>query len=335
MLFFKTAKSLCLSLVCLTFISPVFAQKFDTEDIFAAPYVEAIKRTGKLDFKRTLSLSFKSNGYLDTLSVDQGDVFKKGQVLAALEIDELIALKNASYAQLLQAKREVNRIQQLIDNNLSSEQELDKAETALETIRASYKVDFYNLEKAQIIAPFDGVVLSRTTELGAFNTPGVEALKVAALQNNWVIKVALTGTEISQVRIGQKVRVNLQNIGAVNGEVNRIPAIANSNNLFVIDVLLPKLNLQHGIIAGQLAEVVIDYTRDNLVYRIPISALMSVNEQGQALVLLASENGEKAEQQAFDIFKINNNSVYLLTDTPEKMLRIVTQGWQHISLDKK
>ncbi len=325
-------KTLYFSLFFLIFLSPVHAQKFDVEDVSAAPYVDSIKRTGKLDFKRTLSLSFKSSGYLDTLSVDEGDVFKKGQLLAAMETDELKAIKNADYARLLQAKREVNRVTRLMDHELSSEQALDDAHTQVETTRAIYKVSFYNLEKAQIFAPFDGVVLARNTELGEFHTPGVEALKVASLIENWVVKVALTGTEISQVREGQKVQVNLQNIGAVDGVVNRIPAMANSNSLFVIDILLPQLSLQKGIVAGQLAEVVIDYTRDNLVYRIPIAALMSVNELGQAQVLVESEHGKKPQQQAFDIFKMTNDYVYLLADDQQLMLRIVTQGWQQFSL---
>lgn len=328
------AKTPYLFLLFFWLFLPTQAQQFDIEDISAAPYVDAIKRTGKLDFKRTLSLSFKNSGYLDRLTVDEGDVFTAGQLIAALETDELKAIKNSNYAQLLQAKREVNRTKRLIDKKLSSEQALDLANTQLETARAAYKVAFYNLEKAQLIAPFDGVVLSRSTELGAFNTPGIEALKVAALENNWVIKVALTGAEISQVRVGQKVRVNLQNIGAVAGEVSRIPAIAN-NNLFVIDVLLPQLRIQKGIVAGQLAEVLIDYTHDNLVYRIPIAALMSVNTKGQALVLVTAKNGTKPTQQAFDIFKLNNDYVYLLSDDTEQMLRIVTQGWQQFSLGEQ
>lgn len=318
------------------FVSNLSAQQYDAESVSASPFMDVIQRTGKLDFKRTLSLSFKSGGYLTSLSVDEGDTFNRGDLLASLDTAELIATKNSTYAQLLQAKREVNRVRKLMAQNLSSDQELDRANTQVETTRAAYRVAFYNLEKSQVFAPFDGVVLERKTELGELQSPGVEVLKVASLQNNWVIKVALTGPEVAQVRLGQKVRVRLQHIGEVSGVVNRIPAIANTDgHLFTIDVLLPELELKRGIIAGQLADVTIDFTTDNVVYQVPISALMSINDQGQALVMVTSALKEQPEQKAFEVFKMDNQFIYLLAENEQDILRIVTTGWQNISLGNK
>ena len=54
------------------------AQSYDTEVISAELYSDTIKRTGKLDYKRTLNLSFKSSGYLALLNVDEGRSLIKG-----------------------------------------------------------------------------------------------------------------------------------------------------------------------------------------------------------------------------------------------------------------
>ena len=310
-----------------------FSQSYDLEQVIVEPYADTIKRTGKLDFKRTLNLSFKSSGYLTKLSVDEGQYFKKDQLLASLDTTELLQNKNSTYAQLLQAKREVNRQRELLKNELSSQQELDIALTKVETTRSAYQIAFYNLEKAQVYAPFSGVVLNRYTELGELQSPGHEVLKVAALDKNWVIKVALTGNEVSQIRLGQKVNVTLQTFGAVIGEVSKIPAIANtSGNMFVIEVLLPNLTLKSGIVAGQIAEITIDFTSDNFVYRLPISALISVDEAGQAIVII--ENQKELTYQKYDIYRIDNQFVYLFASVDDQPLQIVTSGWQHISLGK-
>ena len=149
-----------------------FSQSYDLEQVIVEPYADTIKRTGKLDFKRTLNLSFKSSGYLTKLSVDEGQYFEKDQLLASLDTTELLQNKNSTYAQLLQAKREVNRQRELLKNELSSQQELDLALTKVETTRSAYQIAFYHLEKAQVYSPFSGVVLNRYTELGELQSPG-------------------------------------------------------------------------------------------------------------------------------------------------------------------
>lgn len=311
----------------------VLSQSYDLEQVIVEPYADTIKRTGKLDFKRTLNLSFKSSGYLTELSVDEGQYFEKDQLLASLDTTELLQNKNATFAQLLQAKREVNRQKKLLENALNSEQDLDIALTQVETTRAAYQIAFYNFEKAQVIAPFSGVVLNRYTELGELQSPGHEILKIAALDKNWVVKVALTGSEVSQVRLGQKVNVSLQALGVVIGEVSKIPAIANTDgNMFIIEVLLPNLTLKSGIVAGQIAEITIDFTSDNFVYRLPISALISVDDNGQAIVI--TKNDQELIYQHYDIYRLDNQFLYLFASVDDQPIQIVTSGWQHIKLGK-
>ncbi|MBA6301901.1 efflux RND transporter periplasmic adaptor subunit [Colwellia sp. MB02u-14] len=309
----------------------VLSQSYDLEQVIVEPYADTIKRTGKLDFKRTLNLSFKSSGYLTELSVDEGQYFEKNQLLASLDTTELLQNKNATYAQLLQAKREVNRQKKLLEHALNSEQDLDIALTQVETTRAAYQIAFYNFEKAQVIAPFSGVVLNRYTELGELQSPGHEILKIAALDKNWVVKVALTGSEVSQVRLGQKVNVSLQALGVVIGEVSKIPAIANTDgNMFIIEVLLPNLALKSGLVAGQIAEITIDFTSDNFVYRLPISALISVDDNGQAIVI--TKNDQELTYQHYDIYRLDNQFLYLFASVDDQPIQIVTSGWQHIKL---
>jgi len=311
------------------------AQNFDVAEFSVEPYTSKIQRTGKLAFKRTVNLSFKSGGYLTELTVDEGDYFSKDQLLARLDIAELIENKNVKYAQLLQAKREVKRISQLMKNKLSSQQQLDNANTLVETSRAVYKVAFYNLQKAQIAAPFAGVVLKRFTELGELQSPGRDVLQVAALKNNWIIKVALTENEVSQVRLEQSVEVHLANIGTVTGFISKIPALANNqSNLFTVEVLLPELSRQKGVISGQMAEVIIDFIEQKSVYRVPVSALVAVDDNGRALVVTQLSNSV-LKQQAFDIYKLDNRFIYLLANTDDQPIHLITQGWQNISFNEQ
>lgn len=311
----------------------VCGQNLDIEHIQVEPYSQEIERTGKIAFKRTLNLSFKSNGYLTRLTVDEGDLFVENQVLASLEISELKAEKNATFATLLQAKREVARIKKLMTKKMSSEKELDQAKTFVETARSAFKVADYNLQRSQIKAPFSGVVLARYTELGEYQTPGREILQVAALKNNLVVKVALTGSEIGQVSIGQNVAVELPKFGQVTGKVTRIPAMANSKgNLFTVDVLLPDIEHGQGIFAGQLAVVHINTSSSEYVYRLPIGALVGMDDQNRAIVVVKDNDGDNARHQAFDVFKVDSRYVYLSAEQLDNAISVVTHGWQHIRI---
>lgn len=310
-----------------------FTQTYDTEVVKAELFSDTIKRTGKLAYKRTLALSFKSGGYLTLLNVDEGQKFNEGQLLASLDITELKEEKNANYAKLLQAKREVKRISRLMEDKMASERDMDNAVTQVETSRAAYQVSYYNLAKAQIYAPFSGIVLSRNSELGELQSPGHEVLKVAKL--DWIIKVALTGQEVSQIELKQSVTVSLNNTGAIAGIVTKIPAIADStSNLFIIEVSLPSLQNSSGVIAGQLAGVSIPIVGNKFVYRLPVEALVTVDEQGRAIVLTQQGPLGNFAHRRFDIFQLGNNYLYLTAHQDDLPLNIVTKGWQNYSVEE-
>lgn len=309
----------------------VVNEGYQVTQIEAEPYAQVIQRTGKVDFARVVNLSFKTAGFLTTLNVDEGGVFEKKQLLAALDTAELKAEKNATYARLLQAKRNVARIETLIEKGLSSQQDLDDALTAVETTRAIYRVAFYNLNKAQIYAPFDGVVVQRNTDLGELQSPGMGALKVAALANNIIVSVSLTGEEISLVHLNQEVKVHLAYSGLANGKISKIPAIANSgNHLFTIEVSLEESTFTKPLIVGQLARILISTQGQDFVYRLPIEALNAVNENGQALITVEKNN--KPEQQAYSVYKIENDFLYLTAQENSVALDVITLGWNKLSL---
>ena len=115
-------------LVLLCYASTVHSainEGYQLTRIEAEPYTQIIQRTGKVDFGRVVNLSFKSSGFLTQLNVDEGGFFEKKQLLAALDTSELKAEKNATYARLLQAKRNIERVKTLLQKKLSSQRDLD------------------------------------------------------------------------------------------------------------------------------------------------------------------------------------------------------------------
>ncbi len=306
-------------------------ENYQITQVDAEPYFQVIKRTGKVNFRHIVNLSFKTAGFLTTLNVDEGDTFNEKDLLAALDTSELSADINAAYARLLQAKRNVKRIKVMLAKKLSSQQDLDDALTAVDTTRSAYRVKLYNLEKAKVFAPFTGIVIQRNTDLGELQSPGQTALQIAKLDHNLVVSVALTSEEIGFVKLNQQVKVHIARFGIIEGVISKIPAISNRHShLFTIEVLLPETSFTRPLIVGQIARIMISAKSDDLVYRLPIEALNSVNDKGQALIALYKNN--MPIQRAFPIYKIDNDFLYLQATQSDLPLQVITQGWNKLPL---
>lgn len=124
------------------------------------------------------SLFFKANGRVDEVLVKKGDPVKAGQLLASLESGtSAIDLRRAEIylemAKLNQAQTELNTPKFLKDYDIiiaRSRYEVELAQLSLDQIKAQ-------VESTQIVAPFDGTVLS----LFLSDSTAVEAYKEVAV----------------------------------------------------------------------------------------------------------------------------------------------------------
>lgn len=307
------------------------AQQYTTQEVGATTFEKNIVRVGKTRFKKTHVLSFKSQGYLTTLAVDEGESFSAKTVLASLETTELKALKNANYTELLQAKRDVKRVEALIKNGLSSQQALEMAKFAEDSARERYRISYYNLEKSEIVAPFNGVVLSRFTRVNELQSPGTPVLEVASTENNFIVEVAVTTDEIRFITRGQPIEVEVMGFKGLAGMVTKVPVKANSaGNMYLIEVTLTNLPTTLKPIADQLASVRIPLSTQEAVFALPNSALIEMNNNGHAVVLV-KQAGE-LQRQAFVVIGIDRDFIYLQADELSSNVTVVTQGWQQFEL---
>ncbi len=129
------------------------------------------------------------NGYLKKWNFDIGARVHKGDVLAEIDAPELDAqlvqakanLATAN-ANLTLAQTQATRWQGLIKTNAVSQDEVDQKVGALnadKTIVAADEANVRNLEQQvsfeKVVAPFDGVVTARRTDVGALITAGASS----------------------------------------------------------------------------------------------------------------------------------------------------------------
>ena len=115
-------------------------------------------------------LTAKVAGYLKALPVDKGDKVRAGELIADIEVPELVADRAQFAAQVNVARLDYDRIQQAVKTapDLVTPQNVDDARGKLQVAQAQLdRVDTL-LRYARITAPFSGTITARYVDPGAF-----------------------------------------------------------------------------------------------------------------------------------------------------------------------
>ena len=120
------------------------------------------------------ALHAKVTGYLKAISVDKGDQVRQGQVLAAIEVPELISNLERGKADLEIQRLTYERLKhvQESDRRLISQQDVDVAYAKYKQAEASVHTLETMVGYTKIIAPFDGIITGRFVDPGALVRAG-------------------------------------------------------------------------------------------------------------------------------------------------------------------
>ena len=118
-----------------------------------------------------------------TWVAEVGDTFKKGEVIARIdnrfysnEVKRLEADSNYRSSNL-------ERIEELASSQFSSVSSLEQAVSDKENAEALLDQARHNLGRTEIRAPFNGVVVERSGQLGAYATLGTQILRLVDIDN--------------------------------------------------------------------------------------------------------------------------------------------------------
>lgn len=156
------------------------------------PIENKIFTTGTLLANEEVELRPEVSGRVITVSFEEGRGVRRGDILLKINDRELQAeLKRKQLEETL-AVDEVRRKKALYDINGISQEDFDRAQNALNIIRAEREVIESQLAETEIVAPFDGVVGLRYVSEGSYVTP---TTLVATMQDIDPIKVEFSVPE--------------------------------------------------------------------------------------------------------------------------------------------
>ena len=208
------------------------AKSVDTVTVTTAyPYQAAtqLNAAGYVVAQRKASVASKATGRLEWLGVAEGSKVKEGEIIARLEnrdmqaqVDQAAASVTSARVELKDARRALERARDLERQKYVSASALDTAQARFDKAGAGVGVALANQRAAQvgvdqtlIRAPFDGVVLTKTANVGDVITPFSSATEskgaVVTMADMETLEVEADVSEVNlgKIRIGQPCEIQL------------------------------------------------------------------------------------------------------------------------------
>lgn len=254
------------------------------------PHRGEISRTLTLPTFRILpyqqaTLYAKVSGYLKTISVDKGDAVKEGQLLAEIEVPEIVAdeaqykaeteVAGTNYERMSQARRKAP--------DLVVPQTVDDLRGQWEVARAKLQRARALLQYARIAAPFAGVITQRFVDPGAFipaATAGAVAQNAALVTlmdvSKLRVQVFVPEAEVPVVTAGVPVRLTLEEYPGRQfpGSVTRIAyALDEATKTMLAEIELP--NPSRELRPGMYASVQMEVERKPDALLLPSAAVLA------------------------------------------------------------
>ncbi len=180
------------------------AQKSRTTD--RASYI------GTVSPKKSAVLSGKYPGRLVTLAVSQGDLVRKGDVLAVIESQSIRSSQQMAQATLRQAEDGYRRVAQVHESNSVADVKLIEVETQLNKARAAASAADKAMDDCTVKAPFDGVIGEVYCEEGVELSAGgpiARLLDISEIE----IHISVPENEIGDIAAGDRASVVVPALG--------------------------------------------------------------------------------------------------------------------------
>jgi membrane fusion protein, multidrug efflux system len=265
---------------------------------------------GRLEAYSRAPIFARVSGYLKSWSVDIGARVKAGQVIAEIEAPDLdqqllqaradLASQQAS-AKLSEAT--LTRRRSLIASNFVSMQEIDERTADLSNKNAAVNSSEANVERLEalaaykkISAPFDGVVTSRDTDVGALiNAGGGSGPPMFAISDISKLRVYVNIPQnyVPAIKIGAKAVIS---VPEYPNRTFQATVEASSQS---VDVGSGTTRMQLGLdnsdgalMPGGYAGVKLNLQRDTVPLHIPASALI-FNQSGLRVATVGADDKVK------------------------------------------
>ncbi len=311
--FKRRAQTVFLALCALgSFSVNAFAQR-GPASVFVEPVQERsfsmqIEALGTLEPNEVVDLTLNVSDRVQSMYFDDGQRVRKGKTLLSLAQKEQVALTEAAEATADEARRQLERLERLIDRKAVSQSELDQGRRNLDAAEAQLRAVQSRQSDRVLVAPFDGVLGFRQVSVGTYIRPGdVVARLIDDSEMN--LEFTVPSTFLRSLKPGTEVTSRTDDLPGelFKGEIASLDNIIDPITRSVrVRATLP--NPDRTLIAGMFMEITLTADpRRSLA--IPEEAIQPIGPK--SFVFVVDDSGEKpvARRREIEVGVLSNGFV--------------------------
>lgn len=269
--------------------------------------------SGNIEANETVRLGFMVAGKINYIAKQEGQLIRKGELLASLDSQDYQLGVQMTASKLNQMQDDYNRVKELHERKSISESEFIKVQNGLQATQAQADLQQKQLDDTKIYAPINGVLLKRGVEEGEIIGKGLPLFAISDLSKMKVV-VSVPENEVHNFQIGSNAKVYVSALNhSYDGEVCEIGALADGTTrsyTMKIEVDNNDRKLQTGMMAN--AELQINDKTSHLT--LPIHCVQK-SASNQYYVYVAS--GGKSFVKVVSIGDIVGNNIEIISGLRE------------------
>lgn len=199
-----------------------------------------IEVRGNVESRTNVNISAEMMGQLVEVQVKEGQRVQAGQLIAAIDSENLLKTIDEVETQLEFATTIFEKRKRLWDKNIGTEIEYLQAKNNKEALESQLETLNTQLDKTTIEAPFSGIIENVPVKKGEIVQPG-QPVAFLVSNNNMYIAAEVSERYIGSFKVGDEVEVSLPALNETF--MYKISAVGNvinpASRTFTIEVELP------------------------------------------------------------------------------------------------
>jgi len=270
--------------------------------------------SGRIEAAQSANISTRVMGYITMLKVKAGDHVSKGELLASISNQDILAKRAQADAMIAQAtaalknaQKDYDRFNILFNQQSATAKELDNvtlqlasAKSSLEAAKQMRNEINAQLNYTNLTAPFSGIVTQKLADAGSMANPGMPLLTIEQV-GSYQVSAAVPENTINQIHLGADAILSVSALGkTINGKVAQI----NQSSQFSGGQYIIKINIADNDKKGLYAGMYVNVT-------IPLKQAVANPDKENTAVLVPAASIENKDQLT-GLYTISSNNTALL-----------------------
>lgn len=288
-------------------------------DLRAERVVREVPLQGHLEPYRRVELRAQTGGLVTALPVEKGARVSAGDVLVELAVEDREAQIARAEAEVASRRLDLSASEKLGSKGMQARTQIKAAAAALAAAEAELERLRIDLAHTRIRAPFDGLIETRTVELGSLldrGDPVLELVDASVLKAVGDVPQQSAGA----LALGQPVAVHLLDGRSAEGRIVYLSRVADSKTRsFRVEAEIP--NPDGSLYSGVSAELRIAVGEERAHFLSP--AVLTLDDSGKVGVKTVTDD-DRVAFHPIALVRSEAGGVWV-TGLPERA-RVITRG---------